>query len=69
MQGNVHQEGVLILDVTSTIMHLHPVDILPGCSSGMKSYATRVLGSQRRLHGQGTHFWHVPVQIGLKRPH
>ena len=36
------------LDITSTIIHLHPVGSLIGCSSGMKSNATRILRSQRR---------------------
>ena len=58
----------LKLDITSTIMHLHPVNILTGCSSGMKRNATRVLRSQRWLHGQGTCLRHIPVQICLKRP-
>ena len=36
----------LKLDVLSTIMHTHPVDILTRCSSGMKGNATRILWSQ-----------------------
>ena len=58
----------LKLDITSTIMHLHPVACLIGCSSGMKGNATRILRSQRLLHGQGTHLRHIPVQVCLKRP-
>ena len=63
-----HSNDRLKLDVMSTIMHTHPVDILTGCSSGMKSDATRILWSQGGFHGQGTRLWHILVQIRLKRP-
>ena len=61
---NVHNR--MYLDVASSIVNLHPICDSLGCPSGMKSYATRILGSQRGFHGQGTSFGHVLVQIHLK---
>ena len=54
----------LYLYVASTIVDVPICDSL-GCLSGMKGYATRILGSQRGFHGQGASLGHVLVQVHL----
>ena len=55
----------MYLNVASTIVNMHPFCDSLGCPSGMKSDATRILGSQRGFHGQGASLGHVLVQIPL----